>query len=90
MANRAFRARWSSSFDAVLYLVPATDITMSKLPKALCADPGYMKMRRERIALAGMKRDLDRLNEQCVGNGENGRNGETDFNSKKRRNGEDH
>jgi uncharacterized protein YjiS (DUF1127 family) len=53
-------------FDAVLYLAPPAEITMSRLGKALCADPAYMKMRRERLELAGLKRDLDRLNEQCA------------------------
>jgi hypothetical protein len=52
-------------FDAVLYLAPPAEITMSRLPSALCADPTYMKMRLGRLLLSGMKRDIDRFYEQC-------------------------
>jgi hypothetical protein len=37
-------------FDAVLYLGPVSSITMSELPRALCADAGYTKMRLARMA----------------------------------------
>jgi hypothetical protein len=51
--------RFAAAVDVIVV------ITMSRLSKALCADAGYMKTRRERIALAGSKPDLDRLNAQC-------------------------
>ncbi|MGH9373482.1 MAG: hypothetical protein ACRD15_18330 [Vicinamibacterales bacterium] len=52
-------------FDALLYLAPRSEITQSRLSSALCADPEYMKMRLGRIRLLDMKRDIDRLQEQC-------------------------
>jgi hypothetical protein len=52
-------------FDALLYLAPPSDITMSRMSPALCADPEYMKMRLGRVNLLGMTRDVERLNQQC-------------------------
>ena len=55
----------AQQFDAVLYLGSPSEITQSRLSPALCADAAYMTMRRGRINLLGMKRDLERLDEQC-------------------------
>jgi hypothetical protein len=41
-------------FDAVLYLGPASSLTTSRLPQALCDDASYVAMRRERMALSGV------------------------------------
>jgi hypothetical protein len=35
--------------DAILYLGPPSSMTHSRLPRELCADPGYVKMRVERL-----------------------------------------
>jgi len=35
--------------DAILYLGPPSSITQSRLSRELCADPGYIKMRVERL-----------------------------------------
>jgi hypothetical protein len=40
--------------DAVLYLGQPNAMTLSKLSATLCADVGYLKMRRERMRWAGM------------------------------------
>jgi hypothetical protein len=39
-------------FDAILYLSPPTAITFSELPKSLCADAEYTRMRLARLARA--------------------------------------
>ena len=39
-------------FDAVLHLGGPSALSMSEPPKTLCDDPAYVKMRRERFALA--------------------------------------
>jgi hypothetical protein len=39
-------------FDAVLYVGPPSDITYARLAPALCADAGYVAMRRARMAMA--------------------------------------
>jgi hypothetical protein len=39
-------------FDAVLYLGPRSTITYSRVSPALCADVAYVRMRRERMAMA--------------------------------------
>jgi hypothetical protein len=39
-------------FDAILYLGPPAGITFSELPKSLCADADYTRMRLARLALA--------------------------------------
>jgi hypothetical protein len=38
-------------FDALIYLGPSAAITYSKTPKALCADPDYVKMRAARLVV---------------------------------------
>lgn len=43
--------RLEDEFDAVLYLGPASTMTMSRLPASLCADQDYVKMRLARMAL---------------------------------------
>jgi hypothetical protein len=53
-------------FDAVLYLGPASDITMSRLSAALCNDRPYMDMRIRRMSFAGMERLIDRLRQHCA------------------------
>jgi hypothetical protein len=65
------RAQWRTlrmedQFDAVLYLGPPSDMTMSQLSVALCADRTYMEMRLERMTLAGMRRLVDRLKDYCT------------------------
>jgi hypothetical protein len=40
-------------FDAVLYLGPPSMMTYSRLPRELCADAAYVRMRRERMAMMG-------------------------------------
>jgi hypothetical protein len=52
-------------FDAVLYLAPPSEITMSRLAPALCADPEYRKMRLGRLTLVGMKGAIDQFHKQC-------------------------
>ena len=41
--------RMEDQFDAVLYLGPVSSITMSELPRALCADAAYTRMRLARM-----------------------------------------
>jgi hypothetical protein len=41
----------SERFDALLYLGPPYEITLSELPKKLCHDPNYMAMRLQRMSL---------------------------------------
>ena len=55
------REQWRSlsaeeQFDAVLYLGPPSGMTRSLLSPALCRDPAYMDMRRERLSLVEMQR----------------------------------
>jgi hypothetical protein len=57
--------RMEDQFDAVLYLGPPSDITMSRLPAALCNDRAYMEMRLQRLTFAGLQRQIDRLREHC-------------------------
>jgi hypothetical protein len=52
-------------FDAVLYLGPPSEITMSRLPPALCADSAYLTMRIRHMRLAGLTRAIDELNRYC-------------------------
>jgi hypothetical protein len=56
--------------DAVLHLGPPSAMTTSYLPPALCADPAYFAMRRERMALAGVPpAQADQLlSRDCPGN----------------------
>ena len=48
-------------FDAVLYLGPKTEITYGELPKSLCADPEYVKMRASRLSAT----DADAFRMRC-------------------------
>ena len=53
-------------FDAVLYLGPPSDITMSLLPPDMCADAAYMEMRMRRIKLMALPGVADRVKEHCA------------------------
>ena len=53
-------------FDAVLYLGPPSDMTRSLLSPGLCRDPAYMDMRRERLSLVEMQRNLEQLQRYCA------------------------
>jgi hypothetical protein len=53
-------------FDALLYLGAPSTITMSRLPRARCADERYMTMRLGRMELAGMQAAVARLNQYCA------------------------
>jgi hypothetical protein len=46
--------RADEQFDAVLYLGPPPASEADPLSKALCTEPGYLQLRRTRIALAGL------------------------------------
>ena len=64
------REQWRSlsaeeQFDAVLYLGPPSGMTRSLLSPALCRDPAYMDMRRERLSLVEMQRNLEQL-QRCA------------------------
>jgi hypothetical protein len=56
-------------FDAVLWLGPASEMTMRDvLTPAVCADEDYLTMRLERMALAGLPPPMaDRLRDYCAG-----------------------
>jgi hypothetical protein len=58
--------RMEDQFDAVLYIGPKVAITQSRLPPALCADAAYMKMRLDRIAVAGPPPEAERLKAYCA------------------------
>ncbi len=65
------RDEWRSlpaeeQFDAVLYLGPPSGMTRSLLSPSLCRDAAYMDMRRERLTLLGMQRDLEQLQRYCA------------------------
>ena len=65
------REQWRSlfaekQFDAVLYLEPPSGMTRSLLSPALCRDPTYMDMRRERLSLVEMQRNLEQLQRYCA------------------------
>ncbi len=65
------RDEWRSlpageQFDAVLYLGPPSGMTRSLLSPSLCRDAAYMEMRRERLSLLGMQRDLEQLRSYCA------------------------
>lgn len=61
---RAFHME--DQFDAVLYLGPPSEITMSQVPIALCKDRAYMEMRLQRLTLAASARQLERLKQYCA------------------------
>ena len=53
------RDRWASrrleeQIDAILYVGPESNRTSAPLSPTLCADPNYIKMRLERIAIVGL------------------------------------
>ena len=65
------RDEWRSlpageQFDAALYLGPPSRMTRSLLSPSLCRDAAYMEMRRERLSLLGMQRDLEQLRSYCA------------------------
>jgi hypothetical protein len=59
-------------FDAWIYTGPAGPLTVSQLSPALCADPGYMKMRLARLQLAtsimppGAPSQVGQLKQYCA------------------------
>jgi hypothetical protein len=53
--------RLEDEFDAMLYLGPASSMTISHLPASLCADRDYMKMRLARMALDVPQARKDRI-----------------------------
>jgi hypothetical protein len=58
--------RMEDQVDAIIYL--AKESTSAPLSPSLCADPNYMKMRLERIALAGLPQgEADRVRRLCGG-----------------------
>ena len=66
------RDQWRSlpmeeQFDAVLYLGPPAAMTTSWPSATLCLDAAYKDMRRERLSLAGMQRELEQLQRRCAG-----------------------
>jgi len=65
------RDEWRSlpaeeQFDAVVYLGPPSGMTRSLPSPSLCRDAAYMDMRRERLLLLGMQRDLEQLQRYCA------------------------
>lgn len=54
-------------FDAVLYLGPKTEITYGELPKSLCADPEYIKMRASRLPASAAEEFRKRCKEVVEG-----------------------
>jgi hypothetical protein len=59
-------------FDALIYFGSAAPIASPPLPPALCADPGYMKMRTGRLALTtsvlppGAPNPVEQLKQYCA------------------------
>ncbi len=65
------RDQWRSlsageQFDAVLYLGPPAGMTRSLLSPSLCRGAAYSDMRRDRLSLLGMQRDLEQLQGYCA------------------------
>jgi len=58
--------RMEDQFDALLYLGRPSSITFSEMPSALCADADYMKMRLQRMALAALPAQNERMKEYCA------------------------
>jgi hypothetical protein len=44
----------AEQYNAILYLGPPSSITISKPSTSLCADPGYMRMRKQRAELVAL------------------------------------
>jgi hypothetical protein len=65
------RDQWASrrmedQVDAILYVGPASSRTSAPISPTLCADPSYLKMRLERIALVGLPQgEADRVKRLC-------------------------
>ena len=57
-------SRLADQFDAVLYLGSPGEMTLSKLPRALCSDDSYLEMRLTRLALV-VPHHRARLSRQC-------------------------
>jgi hypothetical protein len=51
MTDNRQRSSFADQFDAVLYLGPPGEMTLSKLSRARCSDPRYLEMRLARLAL---------------------------------------
>jgi hypothetical protein len=52
--ERWAKLRMEEQFDAVLLMGPASAQTSAPISPTLCADPGYIKMRLDRMALVGL------------------------------------
>ncbi len=50
--------------DAILYVGPASSHTSAAISQKLCADPGYIKMRLDRIALVKIQ-EADKVKRDC-------------------------
>jgi len=59
--------RIEDHYDAVLYLGPASSMTISRLPHPRCSDPAYVQMRVGRMLLTGASPAVaDRLAADCA------------------------
>lgn len=47
--------RMEDQFDALLYLGRPSELTIARVPRSLCADAEYMKMRLGRLTMLGMQ-----------------------------------
>lgn len=63
-------ARLEEHFDALLYLGPRSQITFSEISAERCSDPGYLKMRLQRMEVLPEGRikqaNIDGLKQHCV------------------------
>ena len=55
VAGTVLTQREFGDVDAVLYLGPTSAMTTSRLSRSLCEDASYIAMRRERMALSGLR-----------------------------------
>jgi hypothetical protein len=55
--------RMDEQFDAILHLGA---LTLSPIPKTLCSDPDYMKVRLGRLTMFRMQDRIDSLNKYCA------------------------
>jgi hypothetical protein len=58
------KRRLEDIVDAVLYVGPAAGRTSAAISRTLCADPAYIKMRLDRIALLGIA-EADKVKRDC-------------------------
>ena len=58
------KRRLEDIVDAVLYVGPASGRTSAAISRTLCADPAYIKMRLDRIALLNMA-EADKVKRDC-------------------------